>query len=592
MSGNGENGAPASKEASAANGAAESAAGNDAPSKAAAKTKPKEPTFAELGDDVTILGKSGLFSWYSIFHEQSSKKFVTIDLVSLHDIWFSQESITLNSEDIHTYFQKSEIDCVKIEESDSYLLKGFFGWEIKTSTKGFIPLYIPTIEIVEFNAPCPHYTSLNNRRLYLAFIASYCKLTNPELSLKSYTQRDISEIMRLHISGKTYNYMKDEKTFRFENALKNIFIPCIIHKDYYDSTNILNSKVGDHLVQRFKKKYVATETRPAYEIHGVEPPGSYGNMIAIRSMLQPTFAHTMFYGVPLIPATTVFHGQTRQHVLEPVKCLEGDIRSISSYTIKFPTQASGKLKHTKTLEREAYAEMNRKFTKAIQDLTDEGAEVEEERYLPGIAGGYRKKTRKHKKHRHPKKRYGQTKKLSVSEPSISDIVEIIHKRSNIVFQDAEKAKEYLSRLDADIRLDLHGVLDILSDTEPLLSKDRSKYKICVLSFVGATGAKRTEAKEDIKKRIVNKQVEFGVLVFRRGRGRDKFTFVEAGSKAWTNNAIGCNRLDTCLFIDDSTDHLRSTKHLCEDKIETQLFNTGKPEQLKALLAKYVESHNE
>lgn len=538
-----------------------------------------------LPDSTSLMGKSGYYSWYSVHLSQNpGKKYVKIDLVKLNDVWFSQDSISLDSEKIHNYFQNSKIDCEKIEGTDKYLIKGFFGWEIKSPTPKFVPLYIPTLEVVRFDYPCPHYASLNNRRLYTVFLTCYCKLTNPGKALNTYSQAEIAEIMRTKITGKDYNYKTDNE-LSIRDRLEKIYIPCVIHEDIYDEKNLLDKRVGEQAVHLYKK----TAPAPGARKYHIEPPGSYGNMIAIRAIQQPTFAHTMFFGAPILPSPSGHLGRTRQHVLEPIECQEGNIESVGSYEIKFKTQSSGKTKHTVGDEKEAYEEMNEKFTKIVKDLPSED---ENEGHLPGLSGGYKRRTRKHKKYHHHKKRYQKTKKISLLESNVSDIAEIVHKRSNIVFQDAEKAKEYLSRLDADIRLDFHGVLDILGDTEALLPSDRSKYKICVISFVGALGDKRIEVREDLKKRLANKQIDFGVLVFRRGRGRDKHTYVEAGSKAWTNNAIGCNRLDTCLFVDDSTDHLRSTKYLCGDKIETQLFNSGKPAELKALLAKYVATHKD
>ena len=59
-----------------------------------------------------------------------------------------------------------------------------------------------------------------------------------------------------------------------------------------------------------------------------------------------------------------------------------------------------------------------------------------------------------------------------------------------------------------------------------------------------------------------------------------------GSKAWVNQQIPfCDR---GLFVDDSTDHLRSTRMLVPE-IECILFNTGIPTHLLKLISDWVNS---
>ncbi len=145
---------------------------------------------------------------------------------------------------------------------------------------------------------------------------------------------------------------------------------------------------------------------------------------------------------------------------------------------------------------------------------------------------------------------------------------------------AADAISHLHQVPASIRLDLHGVLDILPSNIPLIT-NRNEHTIACISFVGPKT--REEAMQDIRERILSGQIDFGVLVFQRGRGKDKFTYVEEGSKAWVNYHIPCPT--SCLFVDDSTDHLRSTKYL-NPHITCTLFNTGIPNQLLELLAKW------
>lgn len=156
------------------------------------------------------------------------------------------------------------------------------------------------------------------------------------------------------------------------------------------------------------------------------------------------------------------------------------------------------------------------------------------------------------------------------------MIEVIHANTTIEFANTQDAIIHLKKNPADIRLDLHGVLDILHPTHNLLAK-RWEYKIACISFVG--NATRDLARKDIQARIQTGQIDYGVLVFCRGR-KDRHQFVAEGSKAWVNRHIPHS--GKCLFIDDSMDHLRSTES-CAEGIECKLFNTGRPEQLVSML---------
>jgi hypothetical protein len=146
----------------------------------------------------------------------------------------------------------------------------------------------------------------------------------------------------------------------------------------------------------------------------------------------------------------------------------------------------------------------------------------------------------------------------------------------------DEAKLYLSEHPANIRIDLHGVLDVIPKDVPLVA-NRKVHKIVCISFVGENT--RDEAVRDIQERVLVGQIDYGVLVFNRGKGKDRFTFTEEGSKAWVNKHIPSSIIYPCIFIDDSTDHLRSTKHLLPE-MECTLFNSGIPTQLLAILKKW------
>ena len=159
---------------------------------------------------------------------------------------------------------------------------------------------------------------------------------------------------------------------------------------------------------------------------------------------------------------------------------------------------------------------------------------------------------------------------------------VLYDGYEIFFSDETSAANYLAKYTASIRLDLHGVLDILPKEMPLC-KNRTNHTIVCISYVGENTQEC--AKKEIQARIESGQIDFGILVFQRGYGKEKNTFIDVGSKAWVNKQLACS--DRCIFIDDSTDHLRSTMHLMkEDPITCVLCNTGIPEQLLSILSKW------
>ena len=155
---------------------------------------------------------------------------------------------------------------------------------------------------------------------------------------------------------------------------------------------------------------------------------------------------------------------------------------------------------------------------------------------------------------------------------MNPLIDIIHASTQCTYMNPVEAERHLSVNPANIRMDLHGVLDILPKDVALV-KNREVNRIVCISFVGKNT--RDEAAKDIQDRIQTGQIDYGVLVFKRGKGKDRFTYTEEGSNG------------PAIFIDDSTDHLRSTKHLRPDMTCT-LFNTGIPTQLLNILKEWEE----
>lgn len=140
-----------------------------------------------------------------------------------------------------------------------------------------------------------------------------------------------------------------------------------------------------------------------------------------------------------------------------------------------------------------------------------------------------------------------------------DIVEIITPNGCTRYQNVLDAEEALGNFTANVRLDLHNVLDLIGVGEEL------KYNIedcCCISFVGQITPIRVQARNEIIERIKSGQIAFGALVFKRGNRRkpvEGHTFTEVGSKAWFNKHVKAT-WDNCIFADDSTDHVDSVKH--------------------------------
>ena len=170
----------------------------------------------------------------------------------------------------------------------------------------------------------------------------------------------------------------------------------------------------------------------------------------------------------------------------------------------------------------------------------------------------------------------------MSTETSSDVIEFITLCDGIpvstVFTQAEEAMEFLKELllffCIQVILDLHGVMD-LTDVTPFLHGN----SVCGLSYVGHTiGTKsmRVKARETLGERIQSGQLAFAILVFKRGsKIKNPATgnyelITEQGSKAavvmFIQEVIGKH----CLFMDDSKDHILSTKQLGGDAVYATL----------------------
>jgi hypothetical protein len=171
-----------------------------------------------------------------------------------------------------------------------------------------------------------------------------------------------------------------------------------------------------------------------------------------------------------------------------------------------------------------------------------------------------------------------------------DLVEVIYRKSESdeiigqILTHQKTAETFLREFQTDLRLDLHGVLDTIHSEKLLLPSDlRENVNICVISYVGKAGTIRDHAREETIKRIKTGQINFGFLVFNRGRRgeENKNTFHEVGSKAWINNLLGVK--NQAHFIDDGFDHVESTKSMKIKNLNSILYRPNPKQSLPQLI---------
>ena len=139
-----------------------------------------------------------------------------------------------------------------------------------------------------------------------------------------------------------------------------------------------------------------------------------------------------------------------------------------------------------------------------------------------------------------------------------DILEWVTADSYKCYQEHEQnaAEELLSLHPSQFRLDLHKTLDTVDPKEIL------PPHTCCVSYVGSLTQTRINARVDIQNRIHTGQLEFGVLVFKRGSHKDPEEanrFQQIGSKAWFNRCVPGVKGRVSVFIDDSLDHVLSVQ---------------------------------
>jgi hypothetical protein len=456
------------------------------------------------------------FKNWHLSYLETHKTNPIISLISLNNIWFSQSQISLNSDTILEYFSNTHFDVIKIDKY--YLITGFFGYRLHGKIK---PQYIPIIEVVELYSPCFHYTTLNNRRLYIILLAVYLKHNNPNKKIHDYKNPE-----------ELWNIVNVLSGSKFEINTTNIYVPCIIYNSEYNKF----SKRYNYTIKNMLKDQMTFE--------------NYVHKQSLKQLIWKNNPHKLF-GNSRLPVPYHLNKSMNNTCLKEDPSLNIDkIEKISEFEVIIPKNKKGKRIFNTYVETNLYNEMIQIFKRNIKNKII-----------------YKSYTKKHKCHK-------KSKTLKMFKEN--HIIEIIRntRKPYKIFDKEDEAIKYLEQLTANIRLDYHGVLDIIPPDIPLLTENRELNSICAISFVGRTSPTRTDVRNDLMLRIKNNQIDFGILIFNRGNTKNKNIFTSIGSKAWVNKHISCHSPKKCLFLDDSNDHIRSTQYLLGNEIiHAELFNT-------------------
>lgn len=173
----------------------------------------------------------------------------------------------------------------------------------------------------------------------------------------------------------------------------------------------------------------------------------------------------------------------------------------------------------------------------------------------------------YKKYRKYKKKYLELKTINQTggtlfRKEVKEIIEVIYKGKHFKLNSTKETIDFLKKHklfkspnETFYVFDLHNVLDLLDQKYQI--KRTSDKKVICCSYVGRYSPLRNTARSEIEERIKSGQIDWGVLVFRRGKERrneNPFFYHKEGSKSWF-----CNLIKGDYFFDDSKDHIESVK---------------------------------
>ena len=199
----------------------------------------------------------------------------------------------------------------------------------------------------------------------------------------------------------------------------------------------------------------------------------------------------------------------------------------------------------------------------------------------------------YKKYIKYKKKYLELKTINQIGGNLSskEVIEIIYKGKHFKLNSTKETIDFLKKYklfkspnETFYVFDLHNVLDLLDQKYQI--KRTSDKKVICCSYVGRYSPLRNTARSEIEERIRSGQIDWGVLVFRRGKERrneNPFLYHKEGSKSWF-----CNLIKGDYFFDDSKDHVESVKSTPNLNIKViQILNRKKLiEQIEKLKFKF------
>jgi hypothetical protein len=112
-------------------------------------------------------------------------------------------------------------------------------------------------------------------------------------------------------------------------------------------------------------------------------------------------------------------------------------------------------------------------------------------------------------------------------------------------------------------LDLHGVADLYVDNT---EKITNKIPIFIISFVGRYSETRANARDQIKTKIENNQIQAGILVFKKNSKPSN------GKAVVIKNLIENNK--NIYFIDDGIDNIIAVNKLKKEGINLNTFGVN------------------
>lgn len=179
---------------------------------------------------------------------------------------------------------------------------------------------------------------------------------------------------------------------------------------------------------------------------------------------------------------------------------------------------------------------------------------------------------------------------------MTDIIEVIYYENNKInikliqennINDKEYVKNIFIRFQKTIPklicLDFHGVADLYNTTDKI-----SNLPCCILSYIGRKKETRDNTREEIKLRILNGQIIFGFMVFKKLRNINNNTCYLGSKRTPIELLLKYNDISTIYFIDDQQINVDTVNSIQKTCIQCYLHKYYK--NIKKLIRK-IERNN-